>query len=72
MKQNKAGRPVAVDELPVPPGFPPLQGPKPAPTSAPPEASGSSSEAPSPTQAVKPTLPRHQSTRNTGRMISCI
>ncbi|XP_045472005.1 coiled-coil and C2 domain-containing protein 1-like isoform X2 [Harmonia axyridis] len=65
IKQNKAGRPVAVDELPVPPGFPPLQGPKPAPVSTGPDASGPSSEASSP----KPSAPKHQSTRNTGNQI---
>ncbi|XP_044751431.1 coiled-coil and C2 domain-containing protein 1-like isoform X2 [Coccinella septempunctata] len=70
IKQNKAGKPVAVDELPVPPGFPPLQGPKPvaAPKPASPEASGSSSEA-SPVQVTKPEPPKHTTTRNTGNQV---
>ncbi|KAK9870551.1 hypothetical protein WA026_008111 [Henosepilachna vigintioctopunctata] len=69
IKQNKAGKPIAIDELPVPPGLPPLPGPKaeskPSPPSQPAVESGTSS----PEIKPKPTSPINQTTRNTGNHV---
>ncbi|XP_017151416.1 coiled-coil and C2 domain-containing protein 1-like isoform X2 [Drosophila miranda] len=65
IKQYKAGKPVAYDELPVPPGFGPLPSTEPAPaatpslpTSPPATASTSAGETPSGSSAATPTVPR--------------
>ncbi|ALC38618.1 l-2-gd1 [Drosophila busckii] len=65
IKQYKAGKPVAYDELPVPPGFGPLPTadaapaatPK-SPTSPPATASTSAGDTPNSSNAVTPTAPR--------------
>ncbi|KAL3282141.1 hypothetical protein HHI36_005336 [Cryptolaemus montrouzieri] len=68
IKQNKAGKPVAVDELPLPPGFPPLAGPKPAP--APSQSQGEpASGASSPELRPKSPTAKNQTTRNTGNRV---
>ncbi|XP_001356787.3 coiled-coil and C2 domain-containing protein 1-like isoform X2 [Drosophila pseudoobscura] len=68
IKQYKAGKPVAYDELPVPPGFGPLPSTEPAPaatpslptspTSPPATASTSAGGTPSGSSATTPTVPR--------------